>query len=86
MYLTEKKYVFLSARDAERIFKNFPYQKLKSKKFIHFSTTTTLANNISCPSLLKCYTHIILSQGSPTWCPWAPGRPQGTCRSPVGMF
>jgi len=27
-----------------------------------------------------------LPQGSPTWCPLAPGRPQGTCRSPAGLF
>jgi len=26
-----------------------------------------------------------LEQVSPTWCPRAPGRPQG-CRSPAGLF
>jgi len=27
-----------------------------------------------------------LHQGSPTWCPRAPGRPQGPSRSPAGLF
>jgi len=29
---------------------------------------------------------LIVEQGSPTWCRRAPGRPQGPCRSPVGLF
>jgi len=29
---------------------------------------------------------IHLEQGSPMWCPRAPGRPQGPCRSPAGLF
>jgi len=27
-----------------------------------------------------------LDQGSPTWCPRVPGRPQGPSRSPAGLF
>jgi len=27
-----------------------------------------------------------VARGSPTWCPRAPGRPQGPCRSPAGRF
>jgi len=30
--------------------------------------------------------YICLKQGSPTWCPRAPGRPQGPSRSPAGLF
>jgi len=36
--------------------------------------------------LLLLFRCISLVQGSPTWCPRAPGRPQGTCRSPAGLF
>jgi len=31
-------------------------------------------------------TGITITQGSPTWCPRAPGRLQGPSRSPVGLF
>jgi len=27
-----------------------------------------------------------LAQGSPTWCPRAPGQPEGPSRSPAGLF
>jgi len=35
----------------------------------------TLASNI-----------LNLNQGSPTWCPWAPGCPYGPCWSPTDLF
>jgi len=29
---------------------------------------------------------ITINQGSPTWCPQAPGRPHGPGRSPADLF
>jgi len=38
------------------------------------------------PNTSKKILNNALAQGSPTWCPRAPGRPQGPCWSPAGQF
>ena len=57
-----------------------------SQTHMCFHTSSTfLVRNISVWEIYLCWliSRSSLQQGSPTWCPGAPGRPQGPCRSPV---
>ena len=69
----------------------------KSVHGVDIAVRNTLLNVCNSPSLFlltswQCVQYIVhvslhrSHQGSPTWCPRAPGRPHGPHRSPAGLF